>query len=55
MQESFLRPIGGITVGVVERLVDVFTHQAHDLHRSRTSKLVDLPEDLYAHKNVQTE
>ena len=55
MYESLVRPIGELTVGLLQRMADVLSPESHELHETRSCKDVDLPADLCAHPNVQTE
>ncbi len=55
MDEGLFAPIAKLTASVVENVASVVVNDSSDLHRSRWPARVDLPRDLFAHPNVQTE
>lgn len=55
MYDSFLRPIEKLTASFVEGVADILANEENDLKRANAYSRVDLPQDLYAHSDVQTE
>lgn len=56
MYELLFRPIEAMTAGFMDLVADVIGGEASDLKKNAARhETVNLPEDLYAHANVQTE
>jgi predicted secreted hydrolase len=56
MYEILVRPIEDLTAGFMDLVADVLGGEAADLRKhAERHESVNLPDDLYAHKDVQTE
>ena len=55
MYESLIQPIEAIAATLIEGIVELFGDDGSKLRRPRENKGVKLPEDLFAHPEVQTE
>jgi len=56
MQDSKLfEPVERFTSQVLDRIADVIVGEASTLRDGTEHKAVELPRDLYAHDNAQTE
>lgn len=55
MYENLIQPIGEFTESFLNRVADTVKGEASTLRDGTEHKAVELPRDLYAHKNVQTE
>lgn len=55
MYENFLEPIEQFTTRLLENVADAVTGKASALRDGTEHERVELPRDLYAHPNVQTE
>ena len=55
MSTNFVEPLENIAATVLDRLADVVVGEASTLRDGTEHAGVELPRDLYAHKNAQTE
>ena len=55
MYENFVQPLENLTTSLMDRVADALHGEPSDLFAAAKHKTVSLPQDLYAHPDMQTE